>query len=276
MRPRALIATARPSAALRKELWAQAIEIRHEWLEAGITTKPADHSTTEEAIASIYARRHRRRPDFVWVPSPRAAIPYLEGLPTHEGLRAWLGDRRPPGTRPVASDIAAGLSRLRSTIEDAYTEPPADRPPLKREKGKAWPVLPPDRALDAGLPFQQLLTQGVRESLFRSLSSIYLPIRTALSHAVGPVPVAWYGQQDAHWIAYVDVLQRTGLAHLHQQNEFDLWATLARSAGWWWPGDHRCILVERPTVVPTEPLPGAWHEEIRPSAPIEYADGWTV
>jgi hypothetical protein len=269
-----LIAPARRPAALRQELWSQAIDIRREWLDVGITTKPADHATTEEAIASIYARHGRPRPEFVRVPSPRAAIPYLEGLPTHETLRSWLGSRS-SGRPPIASDIAAGLSHLRSALEEDYTEPPAERPPLKRRKAEPWPVLPPAQAFEAGLPFRELLTQGVRNALFRSLTAVYLPIRAALSHAVGPVPVGWYGHQDAYWIAHADVLRRTGLTPQRHDHEFELWATLIRSAGWWWPGERRCVLVDRPVILRTEPVPGAWHEEIRPTR-IDYADGWSV
>ncbi|GID26027.1 DUF6745 domain-containing protein [Paractinoplanes brasiliensis] len=250
MRPRALIATARRQAAL----WSQATEIRQEWFDVGTSTKPVDHHITEEAIASIYARHGRRRPEFVRVTSPRAALAYLDGLPAHEDL---LTDSRP---RPVASDIAAGLSRLRSSLEADFTEPPAERPRPKRKNGERWPRMTPEQALDAGLPFHEVLVQGVREELLRRLSGIYLPIRAAL----GPVPVGWYGHQDAYWVAFVDVLRRTGLAPVREEREFEVWATLTRSGGWWWPGDHRCVLVERPVTLRTDPLF------------VEYGDGWSV
>ncbi|MBU2662473.1 hypothetical protein KOI35_03015 [Actinoplanes bogorensis] len=220
----------------------------------GLTTKPVDHTTTEEAIASIYARHRRRRPEFVWVTSPRAAMPFLDGLPTHEDLR------RPQFPWPLASDIAAGLSQLRSDLEADYTEPPADRPAPKRKKGDPWPVLPPEQALAAGYPFREVLLQGVRNDLFRRLSSVYLPVRAAL----GPVPVGWYGHQDAYWMAFADVLRRLGLTPLRRQHEFETWAALTRAGGWWWPGEHRCVLVERPVTLRTDPLF------------VEYGDGWAV
>lgn len=220
----------------------------------GTSTKPVDHTTTEEAIASIYARHGRRRPEFVWVTSPRAALTHLEGLPSHEDLLPESG------RRPVASDIAAGLSRLRSSLEADFTEPPADRPRPKRKSGERWPRMTPDQALDAGLPFHEVLVQGVREELFRRLSQVYLPIRAAL----GPVPVGWYGHQDAYWIAFADVLRRTELVPLRESREFEIWAALTRSGGWWWPGEHRCVLVERPVTLCTEPLF------------VEYGDGWSV
>ncbi|MBM2623132.1 hypothetical protein JIG36_47300 [Actinoplanes sp. LDG1-06] len=230
------------------------MEIRREWLDIGTTTKPVDHGTTEEAIASVYARHRRRRPEFVWVTSPRAALGHLDGLPAHEDLRTRLNDP------PLASDIAAGLSRLRSALEADYTEPPADRPVPKRKKGETWPAMPPEQALEIGLPFREVLLRGVRDEVFRRLSAVYLPIRAAL----GPVPVGWYGNQDAYWIAYADVLRRTGLAPVRETREFEVWAALTRSGGWWWPGERRCVLVERPVTLRTDPLF------------VEYGDGWAV
>ena len=244
--------------------------IRREWLAIGLSTEPADRPTTEEAIASIYRRHGRPRPAFRWVDSPHAARPHLHGLPTHDDLRAWVSDQRPAGRPPIASDIAAGLSRLRSSLDESYVEPPADRPPPKRKKGESWPVLPPDRALDAGLPLREVLNQGVRHALLRSLAAVHLSVRAAL----GPLPVGWYGNQDASWVAHFDVLHRLGLAD-PRDGEFTVWATLTRAGGWWWPGETRCVLVERPATLHTEPTAGGWHDEVRLRR-ITYRDGWTV
>ncbi|MGK5678427.1 hypothetical protein [Actinoplanes sp. URMC 104] len=266
MRPRALIAPARRSAAL-SELWSRVVKVRREWLDLATSCEPADHGTTEEALASIYARHGRPLPEFLWVPSPRAAIPYVRGLPTHDDLRAALGDLRPP---PLASDIAAGLSRLRSQLESGYVEPPADRPAPRRKKGEPWPVLPAERAIESGIPFSVVLTQGVRDAVARSLGNIYLPIRAA----AGPLPVGWYGHQDVG-VVLEDVVRRAVSPGLGSHRGLESWATLNRSAGWWWPGEHRCVLSERPVVLLTEPVPGACHDEVR-LVRAEYADGWTV
>lgn len=282
-----------------------------------MSTSPADRTATEEAIASIYARHGRARPSFRWVPSPHAALPHLAGLPTHETLCSWLRPRPPAGAPPLAGDIAAGLSHLRSALAAEVTEPPPDRPPMKRVKEKPWPRLSPSDALDQGLPFLELLRQGIYEALFRSLAEgVYLPLRAALlasSDAFsnpaahprpagwGPVnhsgttvlsgrpqvagaglPVGWYGQQDAAWIAHLDVLRRLGLVPAAGGGSaFESWATLARSGGWWWPGEDRCVLVERPVVIRTEPVPYGLHDEVRlcrdhDKPAVEYRDGWTV
>jgi hypothetical protein len=267
------------------DLWRQAVEIRREWLDVGLATAPADRPVAEQTLTEIYAQHHRDRPRFIWVDSPRAALPHLSGLPTHDDLRSWISDRRPSGRPPIASDIAAGLSRLRSELDDKHLEPPSERPSLKRKKGDPWPVLRPADALALGLPFPEILRQGVRDALTRSLAgAVSLPIRTALLTEVATtgsasVPVGWYGHQDASWVAYFDVVRRLGLARYGRL--VDRWAALIRSCGWWWPGEDRCVMVERPVRLSTEPVPGAWHDEVRlhhePGRPaVEYRDGWRV
>ena len=136
-----MIAPARHSSALLTELWQQAEVVRQEWLEVGLSTEPADRSTTEDVLTSIYAAHRRPRPEFRWVSSPAAAVPHLRGMPDHAALLALT---RAPfvGRAPLASDIAAGLSRLRSDLAARVDDPPRDRPALKRKKGEPWPKMP--------------------------------------------------------------------------------------------------------------------------------------
>jgi hypothetical protein len=277
-----LIAPARHSTAFLTELWQQAEVIRREWLEVGLSTEPADRSTTEEVLASIYARHRRGRPRFRWVDSPAAALPFLSGLPDHAAL---LAVTRVPfvGRAPLASDIAAGLSRLRSDLAARVDDPPRDRPAPKRPKGEPWPDLPPAEAMRIGVPFLEILRQGVWEALFRSLArGVYLPIRSSLGlRSPDPLPVGWYGNQDAAWVGYFDTLRRLGLATFTP--EFDEWAALVRAGGWWWPGEDECVVVERPAVLRVAPVPQSLHAEIRlstdadaPTPAVVYHDGWSL
>jgi hypothetical protein len=265
-----LIATARPTTAHLTELWQQAEVVRREWLEVGLSTEPADRSTTEEILTQIYARHRRSRPAFRWADSPRAALPHLPDRPTHADLMSLV--RAPvTGVAPLASDIAAGLSRLRSDLADRVVDPPRDRPAPKRKKGEPWPVLPPLEALRIGIPFLDIVRQGVRDALFRSLAfGSYLPIRNALA---GAVPVGWYGNQDAAWVGHFDALRRLGLAQYPA--DFDRWAALTRAAGWWWPGERECVLVERPVELKVSAIPGGFHGEVKLEH-VVYRDGWTV
>ncbi len=255
------------------------MEIRDEWLGHGLSTAPADRPAAETAVTSLYARLGRARPRFAWVDSPAAAMPLVAGAPTHAVLHQWVM-RPPSGPRPVASDLAASASRLRSALDERLEPPAFDPPPPKRTRKppEPWPVLPAPDLLRRGIPFREVLTQGVRDALRASLA-LHPPVRAAL----GPpeaVPVCWYGQQDAHWIAYYDAWRRLGLARYPRADDawLDTWAALARATGWWWPGDAVCVMVERPAALRVEPVPGAWHGEVRPrrdgGPALVWRDGW--
>ncbi len=153
---------------------------------------------------------------------------------------------RPPGPRPLASDLAAGISRLRGSLADAITKPDFDS---SRKPAKDRPRLPPIAALQAGAPFREVVRDGVRDELAGHLLERFVwPVRTAVRQ---PIPICWYGQQNAHWIAFYDVWRRLGLARYPSADErqLDVWATLARTCGWWWPGEDVCVVVERPVAV---------------------------
>jgi hypothetical protein len=241
--------------------WQAAEEIRREWLAHGLATGPADRVAAQESLTSIYARLSRPRPRYIWVDSPHAAVPLLDGLPTLADLYGWIHGRQPVGAPPLASDLAASLSRLRSALDECATDPDLDAPSGTRKHKEPWPVLPPLDALRAGVPLREVLRRCVREELRTSLADgFYLPVRVAL----GPVPVCWYGQQEAYWIGYHDVLRRLGLARYRPADDrhLDEWATLARSCGWWWPGEDRCVIVQRPLAIHAQP------------PAVEYRDGW--
>jgi uncharacterized protein DUF6745 len=233
--------------------WHKAVDIRREWYDIGLATEPADRETAEEILTRLYRRHGRDRPRFVWAASPRAAVSLLPaGLPSHEDLRAWLRPRPPAGRPPLVSDIATGWSRMMLALDDAAVHPDLDPPRPVRKGDKPWPVLPGVRALEAGVPLREVLRQNVRGALRTALmDSLVLPTRAAL----GPPPVCWYGQQDAYWIAYYDVLRRLGLAHYGPAgSRLDDWASLARSCGWWWPGEDTCVVADRPAAVRAVPL----------------------
>jgi hypothetical protein len=251
--------------------WDKAVDIRREWLANGLATDPADRTNAEQALTVIYARLGRTRPGFVWVDSPRAAAPELAGVPTHDELYRWIHGRQPPGRPPFASDLAASLSHLRSAL-DVHLNPPAfDRPPPKLGKNEKWPVLPPVEAIQTGIPFSEVLRQGILRALRTTMASLFLPVRAAYLHNG---PICWYGQQEAHWIAYYDAWRRLGLATYrgHEAEHLDDWATLARTAGWWWPGEDVCVVAERPEHVHAKPVPRSWHDEARVDQ-VRYRDG---
>jgi len=255
--------------------WHEASKIRQEWLDHGLSTRPADRRTAEHSLTAIYARMSRPRPRFAWVGSPHQAIPLVAGLPTLDELYAWIRDPRPRGKPPLASDLATVASRLRGALSAGVSHLDPELSTARKGKhNEPWPELPPLKALDAGVPLGVVLHQGIRTALHRSLAHGFrMPVLGTLP---GVVPACWYGQQDAAWIAYYDTLHRLGLASYGPDDVEHLshWASLARSCGWWWPGEDVCVVVERPELVRTEPVPGTWHEEVRLVRDgVRYRDG---
>jgi hypothetical protein len=258
-----------------QDRWREAVKIRQEWLERGLSTEPADRRSAEDSLTAIYARMSRPRPRFDWVASPHQAISRLAGLPTLDQLYGLIRDPRQRGTPPLASDLATVASQMRGSLSAGISH--ADPELSSARKGKReepWPVLPPLKAIDAGVPLGVVLHQGIRVALHRSLGHGFrAPVRDAL----GPVPVCWYGQQDAAWVGYYDALHRLGLASYGADalDHLGHWIALARSCGWWWPGEDVCVVVDRPALVRTEPVPGTWHDEVRLRHDgVTYRDGW--
>ena len=94
--------------------------------------------------------------------------------------------------------------------------------------------------------------------------------------------IAFRGQHEAGWIGYYDTRRRAGFGGYETADlaELAVWAALARSASWWWPGDGLCVMAERPVAVHTEPLVGSHHGELRlhrsDGPAIAFADGFGV
>jgi hypothetical protein len=256
--------------------WLKAAELGHEWLRVGVATAPADRDAAEHILTDMYNRHRRARPRFVWVESPRPGLALAAGIPNHEDLRAWLRPRQPSGRPPLAVDIAARWSRMMANLDEGATHPDLALPKLARKRDKPWPVLPPEQALEAGVPLRLVLRQTIRDALRTVLmDSIALRVRAALG-PTAQTPICWYGQQDAYWIAHYDILRRLGLADYPPgpAADLDAWATLARTAGWWWPGEQVCVMVERPARIdPVQLHPEAI--EVRTEPAVVYRDGWS-
>jgi hypothetical protein len=267
--------TRRKDVAVALDLWSRAAVVRREWLDAGLSAKPAERELAETAVARLYSRTGRDRPEFCWVESPRQALPLLGGIPGHVDLQHWLRPDEPPGRHPVAVDLATRWSGLLAALDNQADHPDllaAGRPAPK----EGWPQLPPRETLEAGAPLRLVLQRHLRGALWSALiGGVVTPVRAALG-APATLPISWYGQQDASWIAHYDALRRLGLADYPPllARRLDDWATLARSTGWWWPGEHRCVMVERPVLL--GPLLLSDEAPAVQTPPIAYADGWRV
>jgi hypothetical protein len=240
------------------EQWSQAVQIRREWLGHALSTEPADRPATEQAITTLYSLVHRPPPEFVWADSPAAALPLVEASPS----------MRLDSPLSMEAELANQWSDLRSRLR-------------RRAHVPQWSLMLDALALlRRGGPIRDVLTAGVRDVLNRTVrESIAGPVMAAMGERRA---LLWFGQHDVDWLANCDVLQRVDgvLWSAEDAEQLALWSTLARSCGWWWPREGRCVIAERPLAIRTEPVPGSQHDELRlhsdDSPAVVYADGWAV
>ncbi|MGI5207145.1 DUF6745 domain-containing protein [Spirillospora sp. CA-108201] len=225
----------------------EAAAVRAEWLGHLLSTAPADRPAAEAAVSELYRLIGLDPPRFHWVPSPLAALETV-----------------PPGVRPRPSESAARLSdwplptRFRRLISGLSVE-------LDNRVALGDPSLGP------------MLWRSVRTPIATSAQST---IRVALRSAREALDrgAAWHGALCASWSAHYDAVRRTsGVVFTPEQDRLiDLWATPARSCGWWWPREDVCVLSERPVEIHTE----VWGDEgevrlhRRDGPALRYADGW--
>ncbi|MFG3256055.1 DUF6745 domain-containing protein [Streptomyces sp. NPDC048172] len=258
--------------------------MRDEWLGHGLATEPADRQRAEEAVAGLYRFIGAPPPAFVWVDSPAAARELLAEGRTADGAAWRLSDGWDRPT--VAGQLASLMSDLRARLDRWI-----------RDRSRTWrgsavrqaareldSGADPEAAREAGVTLETYIDTAVREALETTLrDALCGPVRTALLGNAGPVlGLTWYGQQDAAWIGPYDIRRRAGALRYRPRDEqqLDLWAELARSAGWWWPSGGRCVLAERPRDIRTEPLPDARPGELRlhrdDGPAVRFADGAAV
>ncbi len=130
----------------------------------------------------------------------------------------------------------------------------------------------------AGIGLNPIIRATVWDSLRTSLfDGVAAAIRTLMPPLVGGIP--WYGQQEAHRIAYYDIYRRLGLATFQPQDNdlLDALVALTESTGWWWAFDDVCVMSERPTALHSEPIPDRVHGERRlhhhDEPALQFADG---
>ena len=244
--------------------------LRDEWLSTGLSTEPADRTTAEASITELYRLIGEPRPSFEWVPSPAAAIEITRVSPDRFPLirlRSAGTSRRRHGGRLVAAALATLHSDLRSSLDRRIERRPSGSDWLRPRTADAAMFTPED-ALLSGIGPEDVLEAAIYRSLRGTLrDAIAIPLRSALAAALGDADnrdnkatgLCWWGQHDAYWVAHYDIWQRSGLARYRpsDQRELNLWAALARSAGWWWPGRGLCVLSERPVTLHAEPAPAA-------------------
>lgn len=219
-------------------VWPDIVRLRTEWLGHALSTAGADRAAAEEAIGQLYGRLGQGPPEFVWIGSPGAVGTVLEPSPVElRSDREW----------PLESRLASMLSDMRQRLDARLT-----RHDLS--------------VVDRGV--RQMLSDSVRTAVAGRM-------RAELTVGHG---LCWYGQQDADWVAYYQVCQRVLGIPYHERDaeQLELWATIARSCGWWWPREGRCVIAERPLAIRTEAVDDQLrlHDDSGPA--VVFPDGWSV
>jgi hypothetical protein len=273
-----------------------AVTLRNEWLAVGLSTEPADRPAAESAVTRLYAMAGAPPPAFEWAPSPLAALHAVQAArsryPAIE-TRRLLTDQ-PWRDMPVAARLGSLEGSLRTRLDARI-----------RRAAVAWPravgvtsgtvgMYCPEDAVLSGISDRDVVVVTAGESLRGTLvGAVGAPLRAALAEAIGNAAaddrltavggvIAFRGQHDASWIGYYDIRRRArfGGYASGDLSELDTWATLARSTGWWWPGEGLCVMAERPVAVHTEPLVGSHHGGLRlhraDGPAIAFADGFRV
>ncbi|MFI6497780.1 DUF6745 domain-containing protein [Nonomuraea typhae] len=221
-----------------------AADLHDEWLGHALSTRPADRPAAEAAITLLYEQLDCPAPAFTWVGSPSAA---LARVPPGVPLQAF-SRMRSHRDLSLAQRLATHVSGLRARLDAG----------AGREQASSGRSGDP---LDAAVrdPLRAVVRDG-----------ICAPIRLALPLAGR---LTWYGQHDAYWIAHYDARHRAGGQTFGGRiGELAPWAQLARSCGWWWPLEDRCVIAERPVSIRLRD--GRLHSGTGPA--VTFPDGWSV
>lgn len=254
-----------------------------DWLRHALSTRPADRARAEAAVTGLYRRLGEQAPDFVWVPSPAAARPVLLDAPHRFRPPRLRGTEAP--ARPADWPLVSRLANLVADLRERLDERTGTAVVWQSWYGTTAPrTMTVPEALAGGSAVRDVVDAVARHPLRTTVDdAVRAPIRAELMRTEGEAAaLTWYGQHDAAWIAHYDVRARVGLAAYAHDDvaHLGLWAELARSTGWWWPGQGVCVMSERPAEIHTEPQPDALHGELRlhrDDAPaVRYADGAAV
>jgi len=250
--------------------------LRDEWLQHGLATAPADRAAAEAAVIELYRLIGEPPPRFAWVPSPVAAVPVVaeDRRGQHHHRLGTLSAAMRSGEWPLVSRLASLVIDLRSRLDTRIAR--GHRRQVHWQDLRQARSMPPEEALAAKASVAAIIEAAVNEPLTASLrDAVRVPMYKALLAAGGnPLSFTWFGQHDAYWVADYDIHQRTGLVTYLRDDveQLELWATLARTAGWWWPDQGLCVMSERPAEMSVEPAPGGLHGEVR----LHRSDGPAV
>ena len=206
--------------------------IRDKWIAIGLSTAEADRPRAEAAVRRAFRRAGMSDAvRMIWTSSPMSGAITAESL-THRATRS----------RIVAAQVRAAAS-LQQNILRLVTS-----------------------------AMSTLIRQMVLDPISRQVTAhVWRPINDRVTRAIkGTVSsTPAYGQHDAPWLAFADVLEQAGA----DGSEIEPAAEIAQSCGWWWPFDDVCVLSDRHALIARDDR-GRLHASDGPA--VMYPDGWSI
>ncbi|EGD56672.1 hypothetical protein SCNU_03937 [Gordonia neofelifaecis NRRL B-59395] len=252
-------------------------QLRGDWLQSALSTAPADVAAAESAITDLYRLVGRGRPEFVWAPSPGAAVDVVAdlGLVGADPLKSSERARVPALVAELITGSHKGM-KARIRRRASYDPFPKQTPYHPFD-----PYFLPADSVPAESDVFTVLRSAVWDSMRTTLlDGVVAPIRRMRPPPTGVI--TWYGQHEAYRIAYFDIVRRLGLVRYADADDslLDLQIALARVCGWWWAFDDVCVVSHRPVALHLEPAPGASSGERRlhhrDDPAIRFADDTTL
>lgn len=181
----------------------------------------------------------------------------------------WLKHalRTDPADRAAAEDAITRLYALLGEPPPRFVWVPspnaaADRLPPQQALSMTGPLPLEGRLANRAVAMRERRRELPAELRQTAKESVAGMLRAAIPQSLG---LHWYGQQDVYWVT-----PDTG------DPEHELWATLVRSCGWWWPREGVCVVAERPLALRTEPDGDARRLHCATGPAVVYPDGWAV
>lgn len=276
--------------------------IRDEWIGVGLSTVPADRSEAQRGVDAVYRKAGLIAPAVIWLRSPfEEAVGSLMLNASPPGarrdwgevmLRAVLEEQLEFEFGDQALDRAWRLRDRVGEVRDQVASQLGCQVCDQVEWDQVWNQfgnevqgqVDRNRLDSVGIPLpEQVRGQLVGEVRGKVRDEVRDEIRRKVGEVRGPVgaqlwgQVLWdrrwghhFGQHDADLLAEVDFFRRCRLSAPHW---FDGHSAVARSAGWWSPGDGYVILTERPLYLHLDEE-GRLHRETGPA--LVYPDGWGI
>jgi len=242
---------------LTKEQEAQIPIYKKKWFDIGSSCEPADRKTAEEAISKMYKIIGKDCPKFIWVESPAVGCLVLHKMKKKSSLGDSLGDSLRDSLWDSLRDSL--WDSLRDSLGDSLEGSLRDS-----LGGSLWGSL------------RDSLWGSLRDSLGDSLGdSLWGSLRNSLW---GSLEGSLRGQECAYWVCFYQYCSEIVNVKYREQDQENLnvWDSLVKSMGWWFPYEGTCICCERPKTIhwETNRANPRLHCENGPA--LEYRDGYKV